>query len=196
MLLYAKKMKSYKVSADQNKMPIGNHLLLKGLLVTVNGNIYDIGFPGWLVVRLPKERERQFRNRLRNRMRDLKTGKLARASPLPERWWTKRPKPIEKGMRTLERLIGPAAYRGSHRRSLGLQGKALKSGQQKDRRFIMDTLPDKRGIPTHSMANEGAARRPTSRPEQVDRIQKISSKKSAPKRGRNAEEDDDFQDFS
>ena len=196
MLLYAKKMKSYKVSADTNKMPIGNHLLLKGLLVTVNGNIYDIGFPGWLVVRLPKERERQFRNRLRNRMRDLKTGKLARASPLPERWWTKRPKPIEKGMRTLERLIGPAAYRGSHRRSLGLQGKALKSGQQKDRRFIMDTLPDKRGIPTHSMANEGAARRPTSRPEQVDRIQKISSKKSVPRRRRNAEEDDDFQDFS
>ncbi len=196
MILYAKKMRSQRVTGDGNKMPIGNHLLLKGLLVTVNGNVFDIGFPGWLVVRLPKERERQFRNRLRNRMRDLKSSRLARAQPLPERWWTKRPKPVDKGMRTLERLIGPAAYRGAHRRSLGIQGKNLQSGRQRDRKPIIDTLPGKKGIPTHSNPTEGAARRPTGRPEQVQRIQKISRAPPKKSKRNNIQDTDDFQDFS
>jgi len=196
MILYAKNMKRYKVSADDNKMPIGNHLMLKGLLVTVNGNVFDIGFPGWLVKRLPKEGERQFKNRLRNRMRDMKSSRLARAQPLPERWWTKRPKPVDKGMRTLERLIGPAAYRGSHRRSLGIQGKQLQSGRQRDRRPIMDTRPDIRGIPTHTNPNEGAARRPTARPEQVKRIQDITRMPTKKAKRRDDSESDEFQDFS
>ena len=191
MILYSKKMKRAKVSGHPNKMPIGNHLLLKGLLVTVNGNVYDIGFPGWLVIRLPKERERQFRNRLRNRMREYKSGKSPRTTPLPERWWDKRPKPVDKGMRTLERLIGPAAYRGAHRRTLG--GDDRRSGQQRDRRYIMDTQPGQRGIPTHGNPAEGPARRPTARPEQVDRIQNIS-RKTNPGSRRNS--DDEFQDFS
>ncbi len=196
MMLYAKKMKGQKVSGDDNKMPIGNHLLLKGLLVTVNGNIFDIGFPGWLVVRLPKERDRPFKNRLRNRMRDMKSSRLARAQPLPERWWTKRPKPVDKGMRTLERLIGPAAYRGAHRRSLGIQGKQLESGRQRDRRPIMDTRPDKRGIPTHTNPDEGAARRPTARPEQVKRIQDITRMPSKKPKRRDEDASDEFRDFS
>jgi len=196
MMLYARNMKRYKVTADENKIPIGNHLLLKGLLVTVNGNVYDIGFPGWMVVRLPKERERQFKNRLRSRMRDMKSSRLARAQPLPERWWTKRPKPVDRGMRTLERLIGPAAYRGTHRRSLGIQGKQLESGRQKDRRPIMDTRPDRRGIPVHSNPSEGAARRPTTRPEQVKRIQDITKIPSKNPKRRDDEKSDEFQDFS
>lgn len=193
MMLYARKMRRAKVNANPNKMPIGNHLILKGLLVTINGNVYDIGFPGWLVVRLPKERDRQFKNRLRNRMRELKSGKTARTSPLPERWWDKRPKPVDKGMRTLERLIGPAAYRGAHRRTLGTGDR--RSGRQRDRRYIMDTQPDQRGIPTHGNPSEGMARRPTARPEQVERIQSISRKTNIGIR-KNNDEEDDFQDFS
>ena len=196
MILYAKNMKRYRVTGDENKLPIGNHLLLKGLLVTVNGNVYDIGFPGWLVVRLPKERERQFKNRLRRRMREMKSSRLARAQPLPDRWWTKRPKPVDKGMRTLERLIGPAAYRGSHRRSLGIQGKQLQSGRQKERRPIMDTSPDMRGIPTHSNPSEGAARRPSARPEQVQRIQNITRVAEKKTKRKDSQDDDEFQDFS
>ena len=171
--------------------------MLKGLLVTVNGNVYDIGFPGWLVVRIDKERDRQFKNRVRNRMRDLKSSRLARAQPLPERWWTKRPKPLDKGMRTLERLIGPAAYRGAHRRSLGIQGNKLPSGIQKERQPIMETGPGKRGIPTHSHPNEGPARRPSARPEQVQRIQKIARKPGKQSKREIADDDsDEFQDFS
>ena len=193
MILYSKKMKRAKITGHPNKMPIGNHLLLKGLLVTVYGNVYDIGFPGWLVIRLPKERERPFRNRLRSRMREFKSGKAPRTGPLPERWWDKRPKPVDKGMRTLERLIGPAAYRGSHRRTLGTGDRS--SGQQRDRKYIMETKPGQRGIPTHGNPAEGPSRRPTARPEQVDRIQKISRKTNIDIRS-NADDNDEFQDFS
>ena len=129
-------------------------------------------------------------------MRDMKSSRLARAQPLPERWWTKRPKPVNKGMRTLERLIGPAAYRGTHRRSLGIQGKQLQSGRQRERRPIMDTSPDKRGIPTHTNPDEGAARRPTRRPEQVKRIQDITRTPNKKPRRKGDDETDGFQDFS
>ena len=126
----------------------------------------------------------------------MKSSRLARAQPLPERWWTKRPKPLDKGMRTLERLIGPAAYRGAHRRSLGIQGNKLPSGIQKDRRPIMETGPGKRGIPTHSHPSEGPARRPSARPEQVQRIQNISRNPDKKSKRDTAEDADDFQDFS
>tara|TARA_B100000214_G_C23841200_1_gene568879 strand:- start:212 stop:400 length:189 start_codon:yes stop_codon:yes gene_type:complete len=62
----------------------------------------------------------------------------------------------------------------------------------------METRPEQRGIPVHSNANEGGARRPTSRPEQVQRIQNIS--RGPPKRKNRdrqvTDEEDDFQDFS
>ena len=96
-------------------------------------------------------------------------------------------------MRTLERLIGPAAYRGAHRRTLS--GGDRRSGQQRDRRYIMETQPGKRGIPTHGNPTESPARRPTARPEQVDRIQNISRKTNVGIR-RSAEDVDEFQDFS
>ena len=129
-------------------------------------------------------------------MRDMKSSRLARAQPLPERWWTKRPKPLDKGMRTLERLIGPAAYRGSHRRNLGIQSKQLESGIQEERRPIMETGPGKRGIPTHTNPSEGAARRPSARPEQVQRIQKISRKPDKKSSRKTTDDADDFRDFS
>ena len=126
-------------------------------------------------------------------MREYKSGKSPRTTALPERWWDKRPKPVDNGMRTLERLIGPAAYRGAHRRTLS--GDRRRSGQQKDRRYIMDTQPGQKGIPTHGNPAEGLARRPTARPEQVERIQNISRKTKPSIRG-NMGDEDDFQDFS
>ena len=59
----------------------------------------------------------------------------------------------------------------------------------------LETQPGKRGIPTHGNPTEGPARRPTGRPEQVDRIQDISRKTNVGIR-RSAEDVDEFQDFS
>ena len=76
-----------------------------------------------------------------------------------------------------------------------MQGK-LESGRQRDRKPIMDTRPGKRGIPIHSNPDEGAARRPTARPEQVKRIQDISRGPTKKSRRSNNDEQDGFQDFS
>lgn len=189
MVAYAKMMRRYNVTGDEERMPIGNNLLMSGLLFTVNGNVYDIGMPGWLVVRLRKEKERPFRNRMRGRMREINSGKLARTKPLPDLWWTKKPKPMGKQMRTLERLIGPAAYRGVHRRKLS-EGRQLRAGVQHERKPVMDTKPEARGIPTHSIRKEdGGQRLPSQRPAAVDEgraqrdnIRQKGEKSSGPKR--------------
>ena len=39
-----------------------NHLLLSGILVTVNGVVLDIGLPGWLTERLPKDSDKTIRS--------------------------------------------------------------------------------------------------------------------------------------
>ena len=195
MIAYAKRLRTYKVTGDENRIPIGNHLLMKGLLVTINGTVLDIGFPGWMVIRLGKERDRSFRNRLRSRMRDMRSSRVARTQPLPERWWTKRPKPLETEMRTLERLIGPAAYRGSIRRTLSGRDQELRAGVQKARRPIMDTRPGQRGIPTHSNPAEATGpKRPSGRPEQVERAQRGPRRPSG--RPKSVEEKDEFRDFA
>jgi hypothetical protein len=201
MVAYAKMMRRYNVTGDEERMPIGNNLLMSGLLFTVNGNVYDIGMPGWLVVRLRKEKERPFRNRMRGRMREINSGKLARTKPLPDLWWTKKPKPMGKQMRTLERLIGPAAYRGVHRRKLS-EGRQLRAGVQHERKPVMDTKPEARGIPTHSIRKEdGGQRLPSQRPAAVDegraqrdnirqKGEKSSGQKRPSTRPRGRDEDD------
>ena len=149
---------------DLSRIPVGTHLLLSGLLVTINGVVYDLGMPAWLVVRLPKERDRTFRNRVRGRVRELRTKQLARTEPLPDEWWDKRPKPMEQDMRVLEKLIGPAAYRGRQLRG-SMASATSTGGMVGDRVPVMQTDPGARNIPTHSIKEElDGPRRPTSKP--------------------------------
>ena len=56
-----RRLKRYKVTFDKERIPVGTHLLLSGLLVTINGVVYDLGLPGWLVVRLPKDTNKKVR---------------------------------------------------------------------------------------------------------------------------------------
>ena len=111
MLAYAKRLKRMKARPSKDTIPIGNHLLLSGILVPINGIIYDIGFPAWLTVRLPQESERRVRQRLFKRAISMRKEKAGRMKPLVANWWVKRPK----GMRTdgsyLQHVIGPSAYR-------------------------------------------------------------------------------------
>ena len=48
MVAYAKRMKRFKVTPDRSNIPVGTHLLLSGILISVNGVILDIGLPGWM----------------------------------------------------------------------------------------------------------------------------------------------------
>ena len=46
LVQYAKMMKRSKVKPSRDNIPVGTHLLLSGILVTVNGVVLDIGLPG------------------------------------------------------------------------------------------------------------------------------------------------------
>ena len=162
MIAYAKRLKRYKVSFDSDKIPVGTHLLLSGLLVTINGIVYDLGMPGWLVVRLPKKETRADASNTSKRRRKLMSQPLARCSPLPVEWWNKRPKPIGKEKRALEILIGPAAYRGRKIRSSITSEKPTGPSERVP---IMETDLSEKHIPRHSIISESVGiKRPSSRP--------------------------------
>jgi len=112
MVAYAKRMKRYKVVPDRTNLPVGTHLLISGILVSVNGVILDIGLPGWLTSHLPKDSEKTVRARLRRRSKKISKSRPPRLQPLGEGWWLKRPKEEGSDIPALERLIGPVAYRG------------------------------------------------------------------------------------
>lgn len=162
MIAYAKRLKRYKVSFDPDKIPVGTHLLLSGLLVTINGVVYDLGMPGWLVVRLPKKETRSVASNISKRRRKLISQPLARCSPLPVEWWNKRPKPVGKEQRALEILIGPAAYRGRKIRSSITSEKPTGPSERVP---IMETDLSEKHIPSHSIISESLGiKRPSSRP--------------------------------
>ena len=90
-------------------------MLLSGILLDINGVILDIGFPGLLTLRNERQRSKTWRQLMHGRVTSMRRAKLPRTKPLPNEWWRKRPKPYEMEGRVLERLIGPAAYRGMTR---------------------------------------------------------------------------------
>ncbi len=112
LIKYARRMRRFKVQPSAENIPIGNHLLLGGILVSVNGVVLDIGFPAWLFERLPKESDKKVRGRLRRRATSLEKGRTPRVRPLGKAWWLKRPKEHQEDGPMLEREIGPVAYRG------------------------------------------------------------------------------------
>lgn len=112
LIKYAKRMRRFKASPHVDNIPIGNHLLMSGILVSVNGVVLDVGFPAWLFERLPKEPEKKIRGRLKRRAANLEKGRTPRVSPLGKAWWLKRPKEHNEVGPVLEREIGPVAYRG------------------------------------------------------------------------------------
>ena len=69
MVAYAKRMKRFKVKPDKNNIPVGTHLLLSGILISVNGVILDIGLPGWMTEHLPKDSDKALKSRLKRRRR-------------------------------------------------------------------------------------------------------------------------------
>ncbi len=109
---YSRMMKRFKVNPNSGNIPIGTHLLLSGILVTVNGVVLDVGMPGWLTQRLPKDADKTIRSRLKRNALSISKNKPAKLKPLKKGWWLKRPKDELSDVPILEQLIGPVAYRG------------------------------------------------------------------------------------
>jgi tetratricopeptide (TPR) repeat protein len=151
MIKYARRLKRFKAVPQASNIPIGNHLLLSGILVTVNGVVLDIGCPAWMFERLPKEQEKRVRQRLRKRSVALEKGKTPRVSTLGKAWWLKRPKEHGESGPMLERTIGPVAYRGRTNYILKKEPQSLNDAAEGK-----ETQLQKRFIPRNTIRSERA----------------------------------------
>ena len=152
---YAKMMKRSKVKPSRENIPVGTHLLLSGILVTVNGVVLDIGLPGWLTERLPKDSDKTIRSRLKRNALSISKNRPGKLSILSSGWWLKRPKEEDADVPALERLIGPVAYRG---RQTMVQKKTTslnkRTTSKSNRTPVSDLNLSKRNVPTHTIASE------------------------------------------
>ena len=149
MIKYARRLKRMKAVPQPGNIPIGNHLLLSGILVTVNGVVLDIGYPAWMFERLPKEPDKKVRQRLRKRSVALEKGKTPRVSTLGKAWWLKRPKEHGESGPMLERSIGPVAYRGRTNYIRKKEPQALNDAAEGK-----ETQMQKRFIPRNTIRSE------------------------------------------
>ena len=164
MVAYSRRMKRFKVSPERGNIPVGTHLLLSGMLVTVNGVVLDLGMPGWLSVRLPKDTDKAVKSRLKRQSKSIAKSRPPRLQPLGDGWWLKRPKEECAEVPALERLIGQAAYRGRQQYVAKKKGKAISQTvrtKPTKAAVVTEINLDKRGIPTHTRVSERVqSRRP------------------------------------
>ena len=164
MVAYSRRMKRFKVSPERGNIPVGTHLLLSGMLVTVNGVVLDLGMPGWLSVRLPKDTDKAVKSRLKRQSKSIAKSRPPRLQPLGDGWWLKRPKEEDAEVPALERLIGQAAYRGRQQYVAKKKGKAISQTvrtKPTKAAVVTEINLDKRGIPTHTRVSERVqSRRP------------------------------------
>ena len=167
MVAYAKRMKRYKVAPDRSNIPVGTHLLISGILVSVNGVILDVGLPGWMTEHLPKDSDKAIKSRLKRRSGKMAKARPPRLKPLGEGWWLKRPKEDGAEIPALERLVGKVAYRGrpsyvDRKKGVG----ARPTGQIPGRSRPAHTLDlGKRGIPTNTRVSERKSGKPKFEPK-------------------------------
>lgn len=157
MVAYSRRMKRFKVSPERGNIPVGTHLLLSGMLVTVNGVVLDLGMPGWLSVRLPKDTDKAVKSRLKRQSKSISKSRPPRLQPLGDGWWLKRPKEEGAEVPVLERLIGQAAYRGRQQYVAKKKGKAISQTvrtKPTTAAVVTEINLDKRGIPTHTRVSE------------------------------------------
>lgn len=103
MIAYAKRLKRSRVDLSIEKVPIGNHMLMSGILVTISNAVYDLGLPGWLSVRL--EKPKNLRSNLRARSKQIRSSKSPRYKNLPYEWWKNQPRALSKESQELKKKI-------------------------------------------------------------------------------------------
>ena len=104
MIAYAKRLKRSRVDMTVNKVPIGNHMLMSGILVTISNAVYDVGLPAWLTVRL--EKPKNLRSNLRTRSKQIRSSKSPRYKNLQYEWWKNQPRALSKESQELKKKIG------------------------------------------------------------------------------------------
>ena len=155
MLAYSRRMKRHKIDLRRETFPVGTHLLLSGMLLTINGNVYDVGLPGWMTKRLPNDSDRVVKPKLARRANNMRRGKSPRLQNLGSGWWLKRPKEEGADVPAMERLIGPVAYRGRPMMIQRKTGRAARpTGRGSSRKEITKTDMSRRNIPHNTRISE------------------------------------------
>ena len=155
MVAYAKRIKRHKINLSRSELPVGTHLLLSGMLLTINGIVYDIGLPGWLTNYVSKDSERSVRPKLVRRANAMKREKDSRSQNLSPGWWLKRPKEVGSEVPAMERLVGQVAYRGRSQLIQRKSGKAGKpTGRSRTKSNIMSSDLTRKGIPHNTIRSE------------------------------------------
>ena len=159
MVAYAKRVRRHKIKLQRTELPVGTHLLLSGMLLTINGVVYDVGFPGWMTDLISKESERSVKPKLARRANSMKREKDARMGNLTPGWWLKRPKEEGADVPAMERLVGPVAYRGRNQLIQRKSGRAARPmGRTNRPREIMSTNLARKGIPHNTIRSERQSR--------------------------------------
>ncbi|MDG1546227.1 MAG: hypothetical protein P8Q55_02430, partial [Candidatus Poseidoniaceae archaeon] len=190
MVAYARRMKRHKVVPAKENLPVGTHLLLSGILVTINGVVLDVGMPGWLTVRLPKDTDKTVKTKLKRQANLISKSRPPRLLPLGEGWWLKRPKEEGAEVPALERLIGPAAYRGRQQYIERKKGKASRprgrvSGSSKP---VSRLNLDAKNIPVNTIRSERKPGRSLSE-DPISRIGTLSPKEGVIPQRKNPKDD-------
>ncbi|MAO70615.1 MAG: hypothetical protein CL983_06005 [Euryarchaeota archaeon] len=165
MIAYSKRLKRSRVDLNIDKVPIGNHMLMSGILVTISNAVYDLGLPGWLTVRLDKPKN--LRSNLRSRSKQIRSSKSARYKNLPYEWWKNQPRALSKESQELKKKIGLVLQdfggkKSQHKKlrqksrnmsSLGLDGDSIiYTGEKKS---SSDGRKKKRGPPSRKSNGGG-----------------------------------------
>ena len=159
MIDYARRVKRFKAIPSLSTTPIGTHMLLSGILVTVNGVVLDLGFPAWLTRRLPKDGDRLAKERISKKAKSMMRLRPPRLKKLGKSWWLNRPKEEIETSPILEELVGPMAYRGRLQRMETYQSKFTNNLESsKPTRQISVSRMDmsKRQIPRNTIRREGS----------------------------------------
>ena len=157
MIDYARRVKRFKAIPSLSTTPIGTHMLLSGILVTVNGVVLDLGFPAWLTRRLPKDGDRIAKERISKKAKSMMRLRPPRLKKLGKSWWLNRPKEDIETSPILEELVGPMAYRGRLQRMDTYHSKFLNNHESnKSTRQVSVSRMDmsKRQIPRNTIRRE------------------------------------------
>ena len=168
MVSYARRLKRNGVKLEPDNVPVANHLLLNGLLLTVNGNVFDIGYPAWMFLRFEAEKDKVVRNRITRAAKKMRKGTKPRTQRLGKGWWLKHERERGRDLPVLEEIIGPPAYRGRAQhiamKKGGMKGSSILNKKPSARRAVTGRDMSARGIPQNTMRSERAsARRPAQR---------------------------------
>ena len=168
MISYARRLRRGGAKLTEDNIPVANHLLLNGLLVSVNGNVFDIGYPAWLFDRFDIEKEKVVKGRLNKVAKRMRKGEKPRYQRLGKGWWVKHERERGRDLPVLEEIIGPPAYRGRNQHIAmkksgvsSLAGSMSRAGNQ--RRPLSRDEMRTRSIPHNTRRSE---RQPVQRRQQ------------------------------